>query len=138
MDPKDRFSFLPHMMIERTNKKTGEMLGYVSTPVVDDPYEVPEHLWPYVDEFVFEATIGKFKVIPRELVGEKTRAKYADMLAKMGGAYAPERLELSGPEGKPVETINTTMSAVEAAEIYRKSIKGERLTYVTRCASITL
>ena len=125
MDPKDRFAFLPHELVERTNAKTGEVLGYVSTPVVQDPYEVPQHLWPYVEEFKFEALIGKFVVIPRELVGEKTRAKYADMVAKMGGAYAPERLEVSGRDGQPVETINTTMSAVEAAEIYKKSIKGE-------------
>lgn len=125
MNPGDRFAFLPHEIIERRNKNTGEILGYAPAPVVNDPSEVPEDMFQYVKEFVFEPELGKFVVVPRELVGEKTRAKYVDMLAKMGGAYAPERLEVTGREGKPVETINHDMSAVDAAEIYRKSIKGE-------------
>ncbi|AUR87840.1 hypothetical protein NVP1104O_90 [Vibrio phage 1.104.O._10N.286.49.A12] len=123
-DPSDRFKTFPWEYVERQNAKTGEILGYDFRPVVDDPTSIPDDLKPYVEQVKFEMSIGKFVIIPREIVGEKTRAKYADMLAKMTGSYSPERLELSGPDGKPVETINTDMDAVTAAEIYKRSIKG--------------
>ncbi|CAM0078718.1 hypothetical protein VPHK391_0099 [Vibrio phage K391] len=123
-DPSDRFKTFPWEYVERQNAKTGEILGYDFRPVVDDPTQIPDDLKPYVDQVKFEFSIGKFVIIPREIVGEKTRAKYADMLAKMTGSYSPERLELSGADGKPIETINTDMDAVTAAEIYKRSIKG--------------
>lgn len=124
-DPADRFKTFPWGYVERQNAKTGEILGYDFRPTVDDPTQIPDDLKPYVDSVKFEMSIGKFVIIPREIVGEKTRAKYADMLAKMTGSYSPERLEVSGPDGKPVETINTDMSAVDAADVYRRVIKGE-------------
>lgn len=124
-DPADRFKTFPWEYVERQNAKTGEILGYDFRPTVDDPTQIPDDLKPYVDSVKFEMSIGKFVIIPREIVGEKTRAKYADMLAKMTGSYSPERLEVSGPDGKPVETINTDMSAVDAADVYRRAIKGE-------------
>lgn len=123
-DPSDRFKTFPWEYVERQNAKTGEILGYDFRPVVDDPTSIPDDLKPYVEQVKFEMSIGKFVIIPREIVGEKTRAKYADMLAKMTGSYSPERLELSGADGKPIETINTDMDAVTAAEIYKRSIKG--------------
>ena len=124
-DPADRFKTFPWEYVERQNAKTGEILGYDFRPTVDDPTQIPDDLKPYVDSVKFEMSIGKFVIIPREIVSEKTRAKYADMLAKMTGSYSPERLEVSGPDGKPVETINTEMSAVDAADVYRRAIKGE-------------
>ncbi|AUR83359.1 hypothetical protein NVP1033O_85 [Vibrio phage 1.033.O._10N.222.49.B8] len=123
-DPSDRFKRFAWEYVERQNAKTGEILGYDFRPVVDDPTSIPDDLKPYVEQVKFEMSIGKFVIIPREIVGEKTRAKYADMLAKMTGSYSPERLELSGADGKPIETINTDMDAVTAAEIYKRSIKG--------------
>ncbi|AUR86734.1 hypothetical protein NVP1088O_86 [Vibrio phage 1.088.O._10N.261.46.A1] len=123
-DPSDRFKTFPWEYVERQNAKTGEILGYDFRPVVDDPTSIPDDLKPYVEQVKFEMSIGKFVIIPREIVGEKTRAKYADMLAKMTGSYSPERLELSGADGKPIETINTDMDAVTASEIYKRSIKG--------------
>lgn len=123
-DPSDRFKTFPWEYVERQNAKTGEILGYDFRPVVDDPTSIPDDLKPYVEQVKFEMSIGKFVIIPREIVGEKTRAKYADMLAKMTGSYSPERLELSGADGKPIETINADMDAVTAAEIYKRSIKG--------------
>ncbi|AUR82779.1 hypothetical protein NVP1271B_81 [Vibrio phage 1.271.B._10N.286.54.B4] len=124
-DPSDRFKTFPWEYVERANAKTGEILGYDFRPTVDDPNQIPDDLKPYVDSVKFEMSIGKFVIIPREIVSEKTRAKYADMLAKMTGSYSPERLEVSGPDGNPVETITASMDAVSASEIYRRSVKGE-------------
>lgn len=48
-----------------------------------------------------------------------------DKLAKIVGAYAPEQLEVSGPGGGPVQTmnVNVSMSAEQAAELYQRSLE---------------
>lgn len=50
-----------------------------------------------------------------------------DKLAKIVGAYAPERLELTGANGGPVRTANVTvnMTPEEAAEAYQLSLGDE-------------
>jgi len=48
-----------------------------------------------------------------------------DKLMKRFGMYAPEKLELSGPDGRPIETRNVTvtMTAAEAKRLYEESLE---------------
>ena len=50
-----------------------------------------------------------------------------DKLTKMVGGYAPEQLQISGPNGEPIQTRNVTvtMSAEEAAAMWAKSLEEE-------------
>jgi hypothetical protein len=125
-DPMERFAHLEHEPIERVNTKTGEVLGYELHPVVSGIEDIGHELRRYVEQLVWEPTCGKFRVIPRDNIDEKTRAKYADMTMKAGGGYAPERLEITGADGAPIETITGNMTAVEAAEIYKKTVRNNK------------
>lgn len=124
-DPMTRFSHLEHEMVERINEKTGEILGFDFYPVISDPSEISQELRPYIQSVQYEVSCGKFRIIPRNPYDEKTRAKYMDMLAKCAGSYQPERLELTGANGGPVESVNASMTATEAADLYRRAVRGK-------------
>jgi len=125
VDPITKLSDLPFGEIERVNEKTGEILGYDIAPLVCGMEEIPTDLKPLISGLIWEPGAGKFRVVPRDDVDSKTRAKYVDMLMKRLGGYAPERLEVTGANGGPVASITSDMDAVTAAELYRKAVKGK-------------
>jgi len=54
--------------------------------------------------------------ISRELEKVSDSNKALELLAKMHGAFAPQRLEHSGPGGKPIEQRNETIQSEEDVE----------------------
>lgn len=48
-----------------------------------------------------------------------------DKLAKIVGVYAPERLELTGANGGPIQSVSVTMSAEQAALAYQQSLEED-------------
>lgn len=121
-DPYDLLSFLPFEMLERTNQKTGEMLGVVPVPCVTDASEIPGEYMPYVKELIWHADIGKFEVVPRE-TDPKLLAKYAEMIGRANGSFT-DRVELTGRDGAPIEQVTAEMSSVEAAELYKRAVRS--------------
>lgn len=121
IEPIDRFAHLPHHLVERRDAK-GAPLGYVPVYYVNDPRELPDSLLRYVKEFVYNPDEGIFEVVPRDTVDSKTRAKYVDMLGRATGQYT-DKLEVTGANGGPVESVTTDMDPIKAAEIYKRAMK---------------
>lgn len=90
---------------------------------------------PYLD--LSKATIAQMAAIQEITIEDdngkkKTKVKLhpklaaLDMLMKYLGQYAPDRVEISGPNGGaiPVVAVTANMSVEQAAEIYRRSLCG--------------
>jgi hypothetical protein len=82
---------------------------------------------------LLDAKETKFFAHMGEVVEEKDvdalgiQIRALDMALKVKGEYAPEKKEITGPNGGPIVTasIQSEMPAKEAAKIYQRLLKGE-------------
>lgn len=96
-----------------------QIMDAVTVIEVDEPHIRPvdsDELPAHIAAAVSEVSLGKdgFKVKMH------SKLQALDMLSKMLGYYAPERHEITGPGGKPIELD----ANVSPAEAYQKMLGG--------------
>lgn len=143
----DRFEITAENVVQEIALLAFARMGDYATPSEDGDYleldlnKIPEGelsaRLAAVSEFSLDETekpTGVFDPITGRPVTETTRKfKFKlhdknsglDKLMKRFGLYAPEKHEISGPDGRPIETRNVTvtMTADEAKRLYEESLE---------------
>lgn len=136
----DRFEITAENVVQEIALLAFARMGDFATPSEDGDYleldlnKIPEGelsaRLAAVSEFALDETTRT-----RDDGQEETTRKFKfklhdknsglDKLMKRFGLYAPERLELTGKDGKPIETRNVTvtMTADQAKRLYEESLE---------------
>lgn len=101
-------------VVEEIDEATGEVLSATPVPVIRRFEDVPPELRRMVKSITYTKMGPKLEFYDRQ--------RAIELLVKMQGGLAPERLEISGPDGGAVVTRD--LSIESATELYRRSLEG--------------
>lgn len=116
------FAFRGHVTRDKISKMRAMTIGGISIFL-----DIDVKTWKnYRDNDDFFPIINRIETIIRDqkLTGAAADLFNANIIAREIGLKDTTAHELSGPDGKPLATINREMTAEEAASIYAQEVLG--------------